>query len=54
MAAHAGEKAHKTGTFHCERCNAKVRVEAGKTIRECPNCGNKTYDERTQEPGNKS
>ena len=54
MAAHAGEQARKTGTFHCERCNATVRVHQGDEIPKCPNCGNDTFDERTDEPGNKS
>jgi Zn finger protein HypA/HybF involved in hydrogenase expression len=54
MAAHAGEKAWETGTFHCQRCNEKVRVQKGRPIPECPNCGGKTYDQRTDEPGNKS
>lgn len=54
MAAHAGEKARKTGTFHCQRCNETVRVQEGKQIPQCPNCSGKTYDERTDEPGNKS
>jgi hypothetical protein len=49
MAAHAGEKAWKTGTFVCQSCNAKVRVEKGHTIPKCPN-GHSTYDERIDEP----
>lgn len=53
MAAHAGEKARRTGTFHCQSCNETVRVEQGETIPECPN-GHKSFDERTDEPGNKS
>jgi hypothetical protein len=54
MAARAGERAQKTGTFHCERCNNKVRVKKGGKIPKCPHCGNATYDTRTGEPGNKS
>jgi predicted RNA-binding Zn-ribbon protein involved in translation (DUF1610 family) len=53
MAAHAGEHAQKTGTFHCEKCNNKVRVKEGDRIPKCPNCGNETYDTRTDEPGTK-
>ncbi len=51
VAAHAGEKARETGTFVCQSCNAKVRVQKGHTIPECPN-GHKTYDERIDEPRN--
>jgi predicted RNA-binding Zn-ribbon protein involved in translation (DUF1610 family) len=54
MAAHAGEHAQKTGTFHCSRCNNKVRVTGGHKIPKCPKCGNTTYDARTDEPGSKS
>jgi ribosomal protein L37AE/L43A len=54
MAAHAGEIARKTGTFHCERCGHKVRVRKGKRIPKCSQCSNSTYGERTNEPGNKS
>lgn len=49
MAAHAGEKASKSGTFVCQVCNEKVRVQQGETIPECPN-GHSTYDERVDEP----
>ena len=52
MAAHAREKARRTGTFHCQSCDAEVRVQEGDTIPECL-CGGKTYDRRTDEPGNK-
>lgn len=54
MSAKAGEKAQKTGDFHCEKCHHKVHVTAGKTIPKCPNCGNDRYESRTHEPGNKS
>lgn len=54
MAAQAGDNARRTGTFHCQRCNETVRVQEGERIPECLNCGGKTYDERTDEPGNKS
>jgi hypothetical protein len=53
MAAHAGEKARETGTFHCKSCDKTVHVKKGNTIPECP-CGGKTFDRRTDEPGNKS
>lgn len=36
MAAHAGEKAEKTGVFHCAHCSETVHVKAGETIPECP------------------
>ena len=49
MAAHAGERARGTGTFVCQSCNAKVRVQKGRTIPRCPN-GHVTYDERIDEP----
>lgn len=53
MAAHAGEKAEKSGRFHCAHCDAVVEVEQGHTIPECPN-GHSSYETRTDEPGNKS
>ncbi|MBW3538603.1 zinc ribbon-containing protein [Candidatus Parcubacteria bacterium] len=53
MSAQAGENAQKTGTFHCDNCGERVRVEEGRSIPRCPNCGNDTYDSRTQEPGTK-
>ena len=49
MAAHAGEKAWKTGTFKCQVCNEEVRVQKGRTIPKCPN-GHTTFDERVDEP----
>ncbi len=49
MAAHAGERAWKTGTFICQECNAEVRVKQGSAIPRCPN-GHTTYDERVDEP----
>ena len=52
MAAHAGERAQETGTFHCSSCDGEVRVNKGERIPECP-CGGKTFDRRTDEPGNK-
>jgi hypothetical protein len=53
MAAHAGEKAQKTGDFHCAKCDAKVHVQQGHKIPKCPN-GHSEFDTRTKEPGNKS
>lgn len=53
MAAHAGEKAQKSGVFHCAHCDATVSVKEGDTIPECPN-GHKEFETRTDEPGNKS
>ena len=49
MAAHAGEHAREGGIFHCAKCNNRVRVNKGDNIPKCPNCGNDTYDERTDE-----
>ncbi|WP_374273667.1 hypothetical protein [Actinoplanes sp. M2I2] len=53
MAAHAGEKAQKTGDFHCAKCSEKVHVQQGHTIPKCPN-GHSEFETRTKEPGNKS
>ncbi|MCM4078897.1 zinc ribbon-containing protein [Paractinoplanes hotanensis] len=53
MAAHAGEKAQKTGDFHCARCTEKVHVTQGGAIPRCPN-GHTEFETRTNEPGNKS
>lgn len=49
MAATAGEKAWKTGTFVCQVCNEKVRVSKGDAIPKCPN-GHSSFDERVAEP----
>lgn len=54
MAANAGEKARRTGDFRCEQCNQLTHVTEGDTIPKCLNCGNDTFDERENEPGNKS
>jgi predicted RNA-binding Zn-ribbon protein involved in translation (DUF1610 family) len=54
LAAHAGEEARRTGDFVCSRCNHKVHVSNGDKIPKCPNCGNDSFDERRDEPGNKS
>jgi hypothetical protein len=53
MAAHAGEKAQKTGDFHCAVCSEKVHVKQGDKIPKCPN-GHTGFETRTKEPGNKS
>jgi len=53
MAAHAGDKAQKTGDFHCAECDEKVHVQQGHTIPQCPN-GHSEFESRTKEPGNKS
>ena len=37
MAAHAGQKAQKTGLFHCGRCREAVYVRQGDEIPPCPN-----------------
>lgn len=53
MAAHAGEKVHKTGDFYCANCDGKVHVKQGDEIPPCPN-GHKSFETRRNEPGNKS
>lgn len=53
MAAHAGERAQKTGDFYCAHCDAKVHVTQGDTIPKCPN-GHSEFETRRHEPGNKS
>jgi DNA-directed RNA polymerase subunit RPC12/RpoP len=53
MAARTGERAQRTGVFHCATCGAKVRVKEGDKIPKCPN-GHTTFDARTQEPGTRS
>ena len=52
MAAHAGERAQKTGTFHCRDCDATVRVKKGDRIPRCP-CGG-VYESRTHERGRRT
>ncbi|WP_301313095.1 zinc ribbon-containing protein [Promicromonospora umidemergens] len=52
MAAHAGERAEKTGDFYCASCDEKVHVTAGDKIPTCPN-GHKQFETRRNEPGNK-
>ncbi|HEX3774073.1 MAG TPA: hypothetical protein VHV51_06380 [Polyangiaceae bacterium] len=53
MAAHAGEKARKTGDFKCKGCGELVHATRGKPIPKCK-CGATEFDERRNEPGNKS
>lgn len=53
MAAHAREKAQKTGDFSCAHRDEKVHVEEGDEIPPCPN-GHTSFDARRNEPGNKS
>jgi hypothetical protein len=53
MAAHAGEKAQKTGDSYCAHCDEKVHAKEGEPIPECPN-GHTTFETRRNEPGNKS
>ncbi|MFP3393511.1 hypothetical protein SB782_32540, partial [Brevibacillus sp. SIMBA_076] len=53
IAAHAGEKAQKTGDFYCAKCDEKVHVTQGDTIPKCPN-GHSEFETRRNEPGNKS
>jgi hypothetical protein len=36
MPAHTGQRAEKTGTFHCRGCDEAVRVREGQKIPECP------------------
>lgn len=50
MTAKAGERAQKTGDFHCATCGAKVHVTEGHQIPKCPN-GHAEFDARTGEPG---
>jgi hypothetical protein len=48
MPAHTGERAEKTGTFHCRGCDEHARVRKGEKIPECP-CGGTTFVSRTHE-----
>jgi hypothetical protein len=52
VVAKAGEKAQKTGDFHCATCGEKVHVTEGDKIPKCPN-GHTEFDTRTGEPGNR-
>jgi hypothetical protein len=49
-AAHAGERARRTGLFHCGRCGATVQVAEGAEIPPCPD-GHTEYKKRMQDPG---
>jgi hypothetical protein len=53
MSAHAGENARKTGDFKCKGCKEVVHVKQGEKIPSCK-CGATEFDERRNEPGNKS
>ncbi|HVY49776.1 MAG TPA: hypothetical protein VHB21_27970 [Minicystis sp.] len=53
MAAHAGEKARKTGDFKCKGCSEEIHVKAGDAIPKC-HCGATEFEERRNEPGNES
>ncbi len=53
MSAHAGERAQKTGDFHCAKCSEVVHVTKGDEIPKCPN-GHSEYESRTGEPDTKS
>ena len=48
MPAQTGERAEKTGTFHCRGCDEAVRVKKGDRVPECP-CGGTTFESRTHE-----
>lgn len=52
MAAHAGERADKTGDFHCASCSEVVHVTQGDEIPKCPN-GHSEFESRTGEPDTK-
>jgi hypothetical protein len=52
MVAKSGERAKKTGDFHCAKCGAKVHVTGGDKVPKCPN-GHTEFETRTGEPGNK-
>lgn len=48
MTAEPGERAWKSGTFHCDKCDHKVYVKQGDELPKCP-CGG-GYGRRTDEP----
>ena len=52
MPAHSGERAQKTGDFHCATCGEKVHVTQGDKIPKCPN-GHTESNARTREPDTK-
>lgn len=35
----AGERTVRRGLFACDRCTARVSLEAGADVPECPSCG---------------
>lgn len=49
MVARAGERAWKSGEFHCRDCDHKIYVKQGDELPDCP-CGRNVYDLRTNEP----
>jgi Zn finger protein HypA/HybF involved in hydrogenase expression len=49
MSIHAGEKAHRTGEFRCEKCRNYVFVVSGHNVPKCPNCGNDSFDPNVTE-----
>jgi uncharacterized CHY-type Zn-finger protein len=50
MAAYAGQKAQKTGVFHCGTCGETVSVRQGDEIPSCPN-GHTEFKKRMQDRG---
>ncbi|SNB46781.1 alpha helical protein [Geobacter sp. DSM 9736] len=50
MPARAGERAHETGDFRCDKCGMKVHVAKNREIPSCIRCGNDAYSERMNEP----
>ncbi|WP_410535278.1 hypothetical protein [Streptomyces sp. KL2] len=53
VAAHAGERARKTGDFYCAQCSERVHAEQGEEIPRCPN-GHTEFETRRHEPGDRS
>ena len=49
MSANSGEQAREGGNFLCAECNRQVHVNKGTRIPKCPECGNDTFDVRTDE-----
>jgi hypothetical protein len=45
----SGERAQKTGDFHCSSCGGKVHVTKGDKIPKCPN-GHSQFGSRRNEP----
>ena len=50
MPARSGQRAERTGTFHCRGCDEAIRVRKGELIPACP-CGGNTFQSRTHELG---